>query len=38
VAEPLEQLSAKTMLLIYPRIYVGQLFVRFGGSISMHVN
>jgi hypothetical protein len=29
VAEPLEQLSAKPMLLIYPRIYVRQLFVRF---------
>jgi hypothetical protein len=29
VAEPLEQLLAKPMLLIYPRIYVRQLLVRF---------
>jgi hypothetical protein len=29
VAQPLEQLSAKPMLLIYPRIYVRQLFMRF---------
>jgi hypothetical protein len=38
VAQPLEQLSAKPMLLIYPRIYVRQLFVRFRGSIYRDVN
>jgi hypothetical protein len=38
VVEPLEQLSAKPMLLIYPRIYVRQLFVRFSRSIYMDVN